>query len=335
MEKVPQLTGLAAEAPVIARATLRDGRTGTVRRAMAPDLTTMADIIRSAFSARRLVGAAPDALTETHATLAQALMSGSGYVALVDGILAGVTLVSPDGSAVRLGRVSVHPDFQRIGLAGLLVRGVLEGMAARDIPRVTLLARQDYPDLRRWWEAHGFVTSGEEGNCWVMTRGLPVVAEVPTAEAMRALGRALAPLVRAGDVLIASGGLGAGKTTFAQGLGEGMAVTGPILSPTFVLARVHPSTTGGPTLVHADAYRLGGFAELEDLDLEDSLDDSVTLIEWGEGVAEGLADDRLGIDIRRGPDPEDDTRLVFFTPSGSRWDHEQLRSAVATLGENP
>lgn len=328
------MTDLAVVPPAIARATLRDGRIGTVRPAVASDVDAMVSVIHAAFGARRRAGAASDALKETHATLSQALMGGSGYVAHVDGVLAGVTLVSPDGSAVRLGRVSVRPDYQRLGLAGVLVRGILESMAARGVPRVTLLARKEFPELRRWWESHGLVASGEEGNCWVLTRPLPIVAEVPTADAMRALGGALASLVRAGDVLIASGGLGAGKTTFAQGLGEGMAVAGPILSPTFVLARVHRSTTGGPALVHADAYRLGGFAELEDLDLEESLDDSVTLIEWGEGVAEELADDRLGIDIRRGLDPSDDTRLVLFTPCGSRWDRGHLRATIASLRED-
>jgi len=82
---------------------------------------------------------------------------------------------------------------------------------------------------------------------------------------------------------------------------------------------VHPSTTGGPGLVHVDAYRLGSFAELEDLDLEISLDDSVTLVEWGAGIAEGLAEDYLELDIRRGLDPEDETRWIFLTPIGDRW----------------
>ncbi|MCW5954319.1 MAG: tRNA (adenosine(37)-N6)-threonylcarbamoyltransferase complex ATPase subunit type 1 TsaE, partial [Propionibacteriaceae bacterium] len=89
-------------------------------------------------------------------------------------------------------------------------------------------------------------------------------------------------------------------------------------SPTFVLARIHPNPSG-PGLVHVDAYRLGSFAEVEDLDLEVSLADSVTLVEWGTGVAEGLSDDRLEVDIRRSLDPEDETRWVFLTPIGPRW----------------
>ncbi|QIK73774.1 tRNA (adenosine(37)-N6)-threonylcarbamoyltransferase complex ATPase subunit type 1 TsaE [Propioniciclava coleopterorum] len=145
---------------------------------------------------------------------------------------------------------------------------------------------------------------------------------------MRTLGRRLAGLLRAGDLIIASGELGAGKTTFTQGLGAGLDVDGPIISPTFVLARIHPPRTGGPTLVHVDAYRLGDAAELEDLDLEESLADSVTLVEWGTGVAEGLASDRLDVDIRRGTDPDDETRWVFVTPHGDRWDRARLAAAL-------
>ena len=87
----------------------------------------------------------------------------------------------------------------------------------------------------------------------------------------------------AGDLVILSGDLGAGKTTLTQGIGAGLGVRGEITSPTFVIARVHPSLVGGPPLVHVDAYRLGGIDELDDLDLDTSLDDAVTVVEWGEG----------------------------------------------------
>ena len=121
--------------------------------------------------------------------------------------------------------------------------------------------------------------------------------EVPTAGAMQDLGRRLAAGLRAGDLLVLTGPLGAGKTTLVQGIGEGLGVRGPITSPTFVIARVHPSLTGGPALVHADAYRLGGAAEIDDLDLDSSTASSVTVVEWGEGLAEGLSEDRLEIAI--------------------------------------
>jgi tRNA threonylcarbamoyladenosine biosynthesis protein TsaE len=127
---------------------------------------------------------------------------------------------------------------------------------------------------------------------------------VATAAQMRSVGRSLATVLRAGDLVILSGGLGAGKTTLTQGIGDGLAVRGPITSPTFVIARVHPplarpAATGelAPALVHADAYRLGSALELDDLDLDTDTAASVTVVEWGEGLAEGLAADRLEITI--------------------------------------
>src|SRR5882672_1166492 len=114
---------------------------------------------------------------------------------------------------------------------------------------------------------------------------------------MRDLGRRLAALFRAGDLVILAGPLGAGKTTLVQGIGAGLGVRGPITSPTFVIARVHPSLTGGPALVHADAYRLNSPAEVDDLDLDASLETSVTVVEWGGGLVEGLAPDRLDVSI--------------------------------------
>jgi tRNA threonylcarbamoyladenosine biosynthesis protein TsaE len=151
-----------------------------------------------------------------------------------------------------------------------------------------------------------------------------------TADDTRALGARVAGLLRAGDLLVLSGDLGAGKTTFTQGLGAALGVRGEVTSPTFVISRVHPSLVGGPALVHVDAYRLGGAAELDDLDLDASLDDAVTVVEWGSGVAEGLAEDRLEIEILRphgdaGGDTSDDAgddseaRSVRITGVGPRW----------------
>ena len=102
--------------------------------------------------------------------------------------------------------------------------------------------------------------------------------QVPTAEHMRGLGRRLAALLRAGDLVVLTGPLGAGKTTLVQGIGQGLGVRGPVTSPTFVIARVHPSLGHGPALVHADAYRLGGVLELDDLDLDTDLASSVTVV---------------------------------------------------------
>ena len=138
---------------------------------------------------------------------------------------------------------------------------------------------------------------------------------VPSADAMRAFGRRLAGLLRAGDLVILIGGLGAGKTTLVQGIGEGLAVRGPVTSPTFVIARVHPSLSGGPDLVHADAYRLGSPAEVDDLDLDETVASSVTVVEWGGGLAEGLAEDRLEVTIT----PAGQGRDVRVTGLGARW----------------
>jgi tRNA threonylcarbamoyladenosine biosynthesis protein TsaE len=136
-------------------------------------------------------------------------------------------------------------------------------------------------------------------------RGAALLLNVPAAAGMRDLGRRLASVLTAGDLVILSGGLGAGKTTLTQGIGEGLGVRGPITSPTFVIARVHPQVAAvgnaaprpGPALVHADAYRLGSVLELDDLDLDTDTASSVTVVEWGEGLAEGLSADRLEITI--------------------------------------
>lgn len=139
--------------------------------------------------------------------------------------------------------------------------------------------------------------------------------EVPTGDDMRAFGRELAERLRAGDLVLLTGPLGAGKTTLAQGIGAGLGVTGPVVSPTFVIARVHRG--GRLPLVHVDAYRLGSVAEVDDLDLDASLEESVTLVEWGSGLVEDLAEDRLEVRISRAAEGED--RVVELEGFGSRW----------------
>jgi tRNA threonylcarbamoyladenosine biosynthesis protein TsaE len=139
--------------------------------------------------------------------------------------------------------------------------------------------------------------------------------QVATADEMLALGRRLAAELSAGDLMLLTGPLGAGKTTLVQGVGEALKVRGRVTSPTFVIARVHPSLAAGPALVHVDAYRLGGLAEVDDLDLD--LDGSVTVVEWGAGLAEELSADRLEITI--GLSGEDDVRTVRIRGVGARW----------------
>jgi tRNA threonylcarbamoyladenosine biosynthesis protein TsaE len=155
---------------------------------------------------------------------------------------------------------------------------------------------------------------------------VPAELRIATDVAMRDLGRELAGRLRAGDLVILTGPLGAGKTTLVQGIGEGLGVRGPVTSPTFVIARVHPALAGsGPSLVHADAYRLGSVGEVDDLDLDADAAGAVTVVEWGQGLAEGLAEDRLEISIQ--PDPDSDVRTVRLNGYGARWNEAPASSA--------
>lgn len=121
--------------------------------------------------------------------------------------------------------------------------------------------------------------------------------EIATSDAMERLGVHIGEQLQAGDLLVLTGPLGAGKTTFTRGLAEGLGVRGPVQSPTFVIARTHPSLIGGAPLVHVDAYRLGSAAELDDLDIDFAR--SVVVIEWGREMAASVADGWWDIEIER------------------------------------
>ena len=152
---------------------------------------------------------------------------------------------------------------------------------------------------------------------------------LPDASATRDFGVRLASVLRPGDLIVLTGPLGAGKTTLVQGIGAGLGVRGPVTSPTFVIARVHPVLDGpGPVLVHADAYRLGSISEVDDLDLDTDVASAVTVVEWGSGLAEGLAEDRLEISIE--PDQDSDVRTVTINGHGARW-HAVLAGAADRL----
>lgn len=142
-------------------------------------------------------------------------------------------------------------------------------------------------------------------------------AELATAEDTIALGAKLGAGLKAGDVVVLSGPLGAGKTVMAKGIAQAMDVDGPVVSPTFVLARVHRARQAGrPAMVHVDMYRLLDhpgvdlLGELDALDLDTDLDDAVVVVEWGEGLAERLSDHHLDIRIERDTDTE--TRTVIW-----------------------
>jgi len=304
---------------LLAEATLGDGRRLQVVTALPEDAEMLARVIVEAFSSRPSVDPPPPALSETPQAVEAALAGGFGVLALVEDEPAGVVIVSIDGDLAGIHRVSVRPEYQQHGVASVMLAVVLEALSLRSIRRVELVARAEFPQVVAWWARQGFTEHGREGTSLTLGQMLPVSVEAPTADDTRALGRRLAGLLRRGDLIIASGDLGAGKTTLTQGLGEGLDVAGAVISPTFVLSRVHRARSGGPDLVHVDAYRLGSAAELDDLDLDASTEDSVTLVEWGTGIAEGLADERLEIDIRRGLDPADETRWIFLNPIGERW----------------
>lgn len=184
---------------------------------------------------------------------------------------------------------------------------------------------------------------------------------------MRTFAEALAGHLQAGDLLILTGNLGAGKTTFTQSLGRALGVAGRITSPTFIIAREHPSLSGGPALVHVDAYRLSDAEELGDLDLDSELEESITVIEWGAGLAEQLSTDYLQLtitpawaegvvdfadasnhvddreleddadldgdaDLADDPELEDERRSIDLFGHGSGWD-ERLARLGASLAE--
>lgn len=160
--------------------------------------------------------------------------------------------------------------------------------------------------------------------------------EVATGDAMEHFGARLASVLRAGDIVSLSGPLGAGKTTLTRGLGEALGVRGPVTSPTFVLARTHPSLRGGPALIHVDAYRLGSALELDDLDLD--LDSAVTVVEWGTDAVPAITDTWLEVSIARptGVDDADASvesladapRRVDVRGVGERWRAADLGALV-------
>ena len=158
-----------------------------------------------------------------------------------------------------------------------------------------------------------------------MTHQVIAKLEVSTPDEMHELGLRLARLLAAGDLVVLTGPLGAGKTTLTRGVGEGLTAIGNVSSPTFVIARTHKRKDGGPVLVHVDAYRLGGPLELDDLDID--YESSIVLVEWGKGMTDDLVESWLEIIIERAravehaADDSDsaDPRTVSIHGFGPRW----------------
>jgi tRNA threonylcarbamoyladenosine biosynthesis protein TsaE len=332
-----------------------------VHEAQPADAADVVAVIHRAFGARPRLDPPSTATDETAESVAAALADSGGLLARSDGGPVGAMLFDTSKPG-RLGlrRVGVDPAAQAHGVASAMV-GVAEDVAERrGLDGVWLNARVELPATIEFWRRRGYWPQADDGPNVVLGKSLWLARELPTADDARAFGEALAALLAAGDLIVLSGELGAGKTTLTQGIGAGLGVRGDITSPTFVIARVHPSITDGPALVHADAYRLGGVAELDDLDLDASLDTAVTVVEWGEGIAEGLADDRLEVRIDRlrgdGSCPGDaalaaagprcpgdaalpvddarrrsaDSRVVSVRPHGRRWSAAPLRSTLLT-----
>ncbi len=307
-------------------------------------------LIRAGFSHRPALDPPATALDETVESVAAALRGAGGLLALRSGEPVGALLLDHDGDWLTLRRVSVAPQAQRLGVASALAAAAEEVAERRHVPRLRLAARVELPATVALWLRHGYREIDRHGPLLTLAKETPVRCVAEDADATRELGRRLAGGLRAGDLVILTGDLGAGKTTLTQGLGDGLGVRAPITSPTFVLSRVHPSEVGGPPLVHVDAYRLGlgaggadgadgadgGALELDDLDLDLSLDTAVTVVEWGEGLAERLADDRLHLSIRRATGASADTaggqpteqRTVTLTAVGARWVGSDIRRLV-------
>lgn len=273
-------------------------------------------VIRDAFGNRPALDPPATALDEDLDSLGAALRAHGGLLVLDDGRPVGTLLFDDRGDWLGLRRVGVVAAAQGKGVAQALAENAARVATERGHRGLELEARAELPRTQEFWRRQGYYEVSRVDTRITMRRLLPVVLELPTAADTTGLGRSLAGELQAGDLLILTGDLGAGKTTFTQGLGVGLGVRGAVTSPTFVIARVHPSLDGGPELVHVDAYRLGGSAELDDLDLDTDLDRAVTVVEWGEGLAETLAEDRIEIHLVR---RDDDVREATITRSGSRW----------------
>ncbi len=304
------------------------------------------DIIHRSFGARPALDPPSSAMDETAESIGAALAQSGGLLVERRGLPMGALLFDDSRPGLLgLRRVAVDPNLQDRGVASAMV-GVAEDTAEeRGKDGIWLYVREELPETVRFWTRRFYHPYAQEGPMIELGKTLWLSREIPAAEDMKAFASRLSTLLKAGDLLVLSGDLGAGKTTFTQGLGDGLGVRGPITSPTFVIARTHPSLVDGPPLVHVDAYRLGDAAEIDDIDLDATTDDAVTVVEWGDGLAEQLSDSWLHVRIEvRGARPGDplgtpadeapddaESRVVTVKPRGPRWVGVPLRSTL--IGE--
>ncbi len=280
-------------------------------------------VIHEAFANRPALDPPATALEETAESIRNALDAHGGLVVEHDGSPVGALLFEPRGRLLGLRRVGVLAQVRGYGVAAQMASRAREIAQERGFSGLELEARVELPGTISFWRNLGYVEAQRNGNRLTMLRMLPITDRLETPEDTRSFGEHLAERLRPGDLVILTGDLGAGKTTLTQGIGAGLGVRGLVTSPTFVIARVHPSLNEGPALVHVDAYRLGGSAELDDLDLDTDVDEAVTVVEWGEGLAESLSNDRLELNLRL---TDDDHRTVTLTPVGPRWRELDLGS---------
>ncbi|MEO7350992.1 MAG: tRNA (adenosine(37)-N6)-threonylcarbamoyltransferase complex ATPase subunit type 1 TsaE [Marmoricola sp.] len=280
-------------------------------------------VVHTAFADRPVLDPPATALEETIETVREALEAHGGLLVEHDGSPVGALLFEPKGRLLGLRRVGVLGSVRGLGVAAQMASRAREIAQELGFTGLQLEARVELPATIKFWRNLGYVEAQRNGNRLTMLRMLPIIEGLETAEDTRSFGEHLAERLGPGDLVILTGDLGAGKTTLTQGIGAGLGVRGPVTSPTFVIARVHPSLSDGPALVHVDAYRLGGTAELDDLDLDTDIDEAVTVVEWGEGLAESLSVDRLELSLRR---TDEDQRTITLTPVGPRWREFDLGS---------
>jgi tRNA threonylcarbamoyladenosine biosynthesis protein TsaE len=273
-------------------------------------------VIHGAFADRPVLDPPATAMDETRDSVGQALAAEGGLLAVHDGEPVGALLFRTVDGLLGLRRVGVLAEARKHGVASLLAERAESIARQRGFAGLILEARTELPKTVQFWQRHGYTEVDRDGPRLHLQRLLPTRITLPTPEETTLVGKRLAGVLRGGDLVILTGDLGAGKTTFTQGLGDGLGVRGPVTSPTFVISRVHPSLVEGPALIHVDAYRLGDAAELDDLDLDTDVDEAVTVVEWGSGLAETLSSDRLEITLHRAAD---DVRTLTVTPVGARW----------------
>ncbi|MDX6224311.1 MAG: tRNA threonylcarbamoyladenosine biosynthesis protein TsaE [Frankiales bacterium] len=274
------------------------------------------DLTVRAFAGQESLTPPSGALSESARDVAADFAAGGGLLLRADdGRLLATCRVRRLGLAWVIRRCAVDPAYRRQAVGRRLLAEAHAWAAQDGAVRAHVGVRDALAANRAFWESNGYRELKRHGGFWTEL-ARPLSLHLAGPEQTHELGRRLAADLRPGDLVVLSGPLGAGKTALTQGIGAALGVRGRVTSPTFVLARVHP---GPVPLVHVDAYRLrdaGGRLELDDLDLDASLPDSVTVVEWGEGIVEGLTESRLEIRLDI---PSDDTRIAHVTPVGPRW----------------